>query len=84
MISRHPVRRSKFGTCTVTGYCSFTDLYTNNLVGDATITLRELSMILSVDCIEVDIIFDLYNFCNYFNEGRALYKQVKGVDGLLL
>ena len=41
-------------------------------------------MILSVDCIEVDIIFDLYNFCNYFNEGRALYKQVKGVDGLLL
>ena len=35
-------------------------------------------MILSIDRVEVDIILDLYNFCNdwnYFNVVRALYKK---------
>ena len=30
--SRHPVRKSKFGTCAVTGYCSFTNMRSSKVI----------------------------------------------------
>lgn len=59
----------------------FKDLYTNILIEDASCTLRELASILDIDQVEIDLLLDLYKFCNdwnYFNVGRSLFKQVKG------
>ena len=61
----------------------FKDLYTNMLIGDASCILRELASSLEIGQLEIDLLLDLYKFCNdwnYFNVGTSLYKQVKGVS----
>ena len=61
----------------------FKDLYTNILFEDAEKTLRELAVILDITRGEIELILDLYNFCNewnYFNVGTNLYRQVKGIS----
>ena len=61
----------------------FKDLYTNILYEDASKTLRDLGKLLGIKGVEVELILDLYRFCNdwnYFNVGEDLFKQVKGVS----
>ena len=68
--------------CTFVTY-DFKDLYTNILYKDASYTLRELARILGIGKAEVDLLLDLYTFCNdwnFFNVGNSLFKQVKGVS----
>ena len=68
--------------CTFVTY-DFKDLYTNILYKDASNTLRELAIILGIGKAEVDLLLDLYSFCNdwnFFNVGNSLFKQVKGVS----
>ena len=61
----------------------FKDLYTNILYEDAKETLKSLEKLLGLDTHLIDLILDLYKFCNewnYFNVGGDLFKQVKGVS----
>ena len=68
--------------CTFATY-DFKDLCTNVFFKDASSTLRELAIIFGTEKAKVDLLLDLYLFCNnwnYFNVGDSLFKQVKGAS----
>ena len=61
----------------------FKDLYTNILFKDAERVIMECCRFFEIGDRESNLILDLYKFCNdcnYFNVGRDLFKQVKGVS----
>ena len=61
----------------------FEDLYTNILFDDAERTLRDLAGLLGTKDKNINLILDLYKFCNewnYFNVGNDLFRQEKGVS----
>ena len=68
-------------------YCfvtfDFKDLYTNILFEDASKCLHEVAMLVGLSRKEIDFYLDLYKFCNewnYFNVGKELFRQEKGIS----
>lgn len=60
----------------------FKDLYTNILFDDTQRVIKDCCKTFGVGDDELNLILDLYEFCNdcnYFNVGNDLFRQVKGV-----